>query len=233
MVPLGRGSVAGRCGLERRTIHLTDVLADPEYERADLQRLQDDRTALAVPMLRESDLLGVLVIHRSTVEPFNQRNIELVTTFADQAVIAIENVRLFTELQERTADLSRSVDELRALGEISRAVGSTLDQETVLRTIVAHAAELSGAHMGIIYEYDEAPQEFQLRAKARGPALVSRLTAAARSSDRSCANGSFKVPVATSGSPVSAGLIVSRANSACRSRCTTTTGNPWTTKASP
>jgi len=90
-----------------------------------------------------------------------------VETFADQAAIAIENVRLFKELQTRTAELTRSVGELKALGEVSQAVSSTLDLQTVLDTIVARAAQLSGTHGGVIYEYDEATDKFHLRAAHR------------------------------------------------------------------
>jgi signal transduction histidine kinase len=159
-IVLGSGSVAGRAALERRTVHVQDVLAEPGYERLDLQSLQDYRTVLAVPMLREGALLGVITILKSKVEPFNQRSIELVTTFADQAVIAIENVRLLQELRARTGELARSVEELQALGEVSRAVSSSLDLETVLNTVVARAAQLSAAQGGVIYEYNEAMQEF-------------------------------------------------------------------------
>jgi signal transduction histidine kinase len=154
-VLVGPGSVAGRSASEQRTVHVHDVLAEPGYQVLDLQSLQDYRTVLAVPMLRGNALLGVMTILKSTVEPFTPRNIELVTTFADQAVIAIENVRLFKELQARTAQLTRSVEELRALGEVGQAVSSTLDLETVLDTIATRAVQLSGANGGVIYEYDE------------------------------------------------------------------------------
>ena len=99
---------------------------------------------LGVPMLREGTLIGVIAIRRDEVRPFTDKQIELVTTFADQAVIAIENVRLFQELQASTRDLTRSVEELKALGEVSQAVSSTLDLQTVLDTIVARAVQLSG-----------------------------------------------------------------------------------------
>jgi signal transduction histidine kinase/DNA-binding response OmpR family regulator len=158
----GPGTVAGRAASERRTVHVHDVLAEPGYTHLPLQRLQDYRTVLAVPMLREDTLLGVITILRTDVEPFTPRNIDLVTTFADQAVIAIENVRLLQELQARTGELARSVEELKALGEVSRAVSSTLDLETVLNTIVARAVELSAADGGLIYEYDETKREFRL-----------------------------------------------------------------------
>ena len=96
--------------------------------------------------------------------PFSDAQIELVQTFADQAVIAIENARLLSELKARTADLTRSVDQLTALGDVGRAVSSTLDLDTVLTTIVSRAAQLAGADGGSIYEYDEAAEEFALRA---------------------------------------------------------------------
>jgi GAF domain-containing protein len=160
---LDSGSAAGRAGLERRTVHIHDVLADPEYQLKDLARTEGFRTLLAVPMLREGVLLGTINLWKTEVEPFTDRQIELVTTFADQAVIAIENVRLFQELQARTGELARSVEELEALGEVGRAVSSTLDLEQVLTTIVARALELSGADGGTISEYDESTQQFHLR----------------------------------------------------------------------
>jgi signal transduction histidine kinase/CheY-like chemotaxis protein/HAMP domain-containing protein len=163
----GPGSVSGRAASERGTVHVHDVLAEPGYQYGELQKRQEYRTVLAVPMLREEALLGVITILKTKVEPFTDRQIELVETFADQAVIAIENVRLFKELQARTADLARSVGELKALGEVGRALSSTLDLETVLDTIVARAVQLSSTSGGLIYEYDEPSQEFHLRASHR------------------------------------------------------------------
>jgi GAF domain-containing protein len=167
-VLLGPGSVAGRAASERRTVHVHDVLVEPGYQMLDVQRLQDYRTVLAVPMLRENVLLGVITVLKTKAEPFTQRSIELVTTFADQAVIAIENVRLLQELQARTAELARSVEELKALGEVGQAVSSTLDLETVLNTIVTRAVHLSNAKAGVLYEYDEATQEFSRISGAHG-----------------------------------------------------------------
>src|SRR5207247_7101515 len=92
------------------------------------------------------------------------RQIELLKTFADQAVIAIENVRLFDEVQARTRELSKSVEELRALGEVSQAVNSTVDLQTVLSTIVAKAVQLSATDGGAIYVFDAERREFELRA---------------------------------------------------------------------
>src|SRR5262249_4540837 len=101
---------------------------------------------------------------RRRVETFTDKQIELVTTFADQAVIAIENVRLFDEVQARTRELAHSVEGLQALGEVSQAVNSTLDLQTVLSTIVAKAVQLSGTEGGAIYVFDELEQLFRLRA---------------------------------------------------------------------
>ena len=107
------------------------------------------------------------MIRRTEVRPFTEKQIKLLETFADQAVIAIENVRLFQELEARTRELARSVGELKALGEVGQAVSSTLDLQTVLSAIVGHAVQLSGTNGGVIYEYDEAAQEFHLRASYR------------------------------------------------------------------
>ena len=108
--------------------------------------------------------IGLLGARRIEVRPFTPTQIKLLETFADQAVIAIENVRLFKELDERTNELTRSVGELKALGEVSQTVSSTLDLETVLTRIVSHAVQLSGTDGGAIYEYDEPSEEFLLRA---------------------------------------------------------------------
>jgi signal transduction histidine kinase/DNA-binding response OmpR family regulator len=160
----GPGSVAGRAAYEQRTIHVEDVLQESAYELPELIKQQGYRTVLAVPMLREGALRGVLTILKTHVEPFTDKQIELVETFADQAVIAIENVRLFDEVKTRTRELSQSVEELRALGEVTQAVNSTVDLETVLTTIVAKATQLSGTDAGTIYVFDETSQEFRLRA---------------------------------------------------------------------
>jgi signal transduction histidine kinase len=115
-------------------------------------------------MLRDSGPVGAIVVFRQEGRPFSEAEIGLLRTFADQAVIAIENVRLFSELQARTHELTRSVGQLTALGEVARAVSSTLDLETVLNTIVSRAIQLSGTDGGSVYEYDEATEEFSLRA---------------------------------------------------------------------
>ena len=159
---IGRESISGRAVLEGRVIHVPDLRADPEYHY--VHGLENFRAILGVPLLREGVPIGALIIFRTDPRPFTPRQIELVTTFADQAVIAIENVRLFNELQTRTQELARSVDELKALGEVGQAVSSTLDLETVLTRIVSHAVQLSGTDGGAIYEYAESSEEFLLRA---------------------------------------------------------------------
>jgi GAF domain-containing protein len=159
-----RGGVTGRAILEAKVVHVPDVLADPEYTWHEVQKQGGYRTVLAVPLLREGNPIGVIGVTKSVVQPFTAKQIELVTTFADQAVIAIENVRLFDEVQTRTRELARSVEELQALGEVSQAVNSTLDLQTVLSTIVAKAVQLSGTEAGAIYVFEEAQQLFRLRA---------------------------------------------------------------------
>jgi signal transduction histidine kinase len=115
-------------------------------------------------MIKEGELIGAISIYRQEVRPFTDKQIELVKNFASQAVIAIENARLLTELRQRTDELGRSVGELRALGEVSQAVNSTLDVETVLLTIVTKAVQLSGTEAGAIYVFDDVQREFHLRA---------------------------------------------------------------------
>src|SRR5678816_4109726 len=111
------------------------------------------RSLLVVPMLRKGEPIGAIAVGRPERGLFTDKQTELLQTFAEQAVIAIENVRLFKELEARTRDLTRSVGELQALGEVSQAVSSTLDLETVLATIVSRAVELSGSYGGICLLY--------------------------------------------------------------------------------
>jgi signal transduction histidine kinase/CheY-like chemotaxis protein len=129
-----------------------------------LVKLSGARTTLGVPMLKDDVLIGSIVIFRHEHRPFTDRQIALVQNFAAQAVIAIENARLFSESRALTSELTRSVEELRALGEVSQAVNSTLELRTVLVTIIATAMQISGTEAGAIYVFDEAKREFQLSA---------------------------------------------------------------------
>jgi len=160
--PILRTYVTGRVVIDRQAIHVPDIeLQRDEYPDALRGRV---RTVAGMPLLREGVPIGVIQVLRVEVRPLSDKQMALLKTFADQAVIAIENVRLFQELQARTRELARSVEELKALGEVGRAVSSTLDVETVLNTIVSRASQLAGADGCSIYEYDEEVEQFRLRA---------------------------------------------------------------------
>src|SRR5262249_40638188 len=156
--------LVGRTAVKRKTVHLPDCLADPEYDMLESQQVGEYRTMLGVPLLSDGVVIAVISLQRNYVKPFTDRQIELITTFADQALIAIENARLFEEVQARTRELTQSVEELQALGEVSQAVNSTLDLQTVLSTIVAKAVQLSSTEGGAIYVFDELQQLFRLQA---------------------------------------------------------------------
>jgi len=158
------GSAMGRVIQTRAVVQIPDVLEDPGYAFKRELGTMGFRSLLVVPMLRKGEPIGAIAVGRPERGLFTDKQTELLQTFAEQAVIAIENVRLFRELEARTRDLTRSVGELQALGEVSQAVSSTLDLETVLATIVSRAVELSGSYGGIVYEFDEAAQTFHARA---------------------------------------------------------------------
>jgi signal transduction histidine kinase len=165
--PVSSDLVVGRALIERRTIHISDVFAEPDSEFArakKMARQQGFRTILVAPMLREDVAIGAIGVRSTDVHPFTSKQIALLETFADQAVIAVENTRLFNELQSRTRELARSVEQLRSLSEVGQAVNSTLDLQEVLSTIVKHAVQLSATDGGAIYEADEEIGGFRLRA---------------------------------------------------------------------
>jgi GAF domain-containing protein len=150
---------------DRAPVNISDAQTDPrvpEVGRANA-RARGFRSWVAVPLLLHDEAVGAIAVNRREPGGFTDDEIALLKTFADQAVIAIENARLLTELQTRTAELTRSVGELTALGEVGRALSSTLDLETVLQTIVLRANELAGTAGCTIWEYDEAREQFRLR----------------------------------------------------------------------
>jgi len=176
---LAAPSVGNESLLQRRTIHIPDLQTVAEQYPESKHVGSAIRTFLVTPLMREGTAIGVFTIRRTEVKPFTDKQVALLETFASQAVIAIENVRLFNELQERTRELMESVEEMKALGEVGQAVSSSLDLETVLETIVSRAVDLSGTDCGVIYEFDEATQEFNLRASHRmEPEAVDGLRAA-------------------------------------------------------
>ena len=163
---------------EHGTLHIPDARA-AQNDFPGVGVTIGARTFLVVPLRQQGKLVGTLGARRTEVRPFTAAQIKLLETFADQAVIAIENVRLFQELEARTQELAKSIGELKALGEVGQTVSSTLDLQTVLSTIVRHAVQLSGTSGGVIYEYDEAAEGFLLRASYRmEEALVEALRGA-------------------------------------------------------
>jgi signal transduction histidine kinase len=169
VIQFGPSSGLGRVVRTKQVVQINDAAEELAYAERDPLRvavveLASVRTLLVVPMLKEAKLIGAIGIYRQEVRPFSEKQIELVTSFASQAVIAIENVRLLNELRARTSELARSVEELRALGEVTQAVNSSLDLQTVLSTILGHACEISDTAGGAIYVLDEAKDEFVLEA---------------------------------------------------------------------
>ncbi len=160
-IALGRLSVSARAALERRTVHIPDVRADPDYGYV-ARDVDLIRTMLAVPMLKGDQLLGTITIYRLEVNPFTDKQVSLVETFADQAVIAIENVRLFTQLQEKNRELTQAhgqvteaLDQQTATSEILRAIAHTqTDVQPVFDTIVRSAARLCRAIIAAVHLTD-------------------------------------------------------------------------------
>src|SRR4030088_2776645 len=166
-----RATLTGRTLLEGKVTHVPDVHADPDYTFSEAQRLSGDpRTFLGVPLLREGNPVGALVLLRRIMRPFTDKQIELVTTFADQAVIAIENVRLFDEVQAKTRDLTEALTYQTGSGNILRVIASSpTDVKPVLNAIVESACELCEANDALVTVRDACDLQFQAQ---HGPIAV-------------------------------------------------------------
>jgi GAF domain-containing protein len=156
-VKIDRGSVAGRTAMDGRVVHVSDVLADPNFTRHDLQKIGGFRAALGVPLLREKKVIGVLFLSRTKPQPFTEKQIELVKNFAIQAVIAIENARLLNELRQRTDDLTESLEQQTATSEVLRVISSSPGElEPVFNAMLENAVRLCAAKFGNLFLYDGA-----------------------------------------------------------------------------
>jgi GAF domain-containing protein len=154
-IELGRGTITGRTVVERNTVHIADVLADPEFEFIESAKIGGMRTMLGVPLLREGIPIGVIVLSRRTVRPFTDKQIELVATFADQAVIAIENVRLFEAEQLRTRELTEALEQQTATSEVLRVISASPGElAPVFDAMLANAVRICGAKFGTLFLCD-------------------------------------------------------------------------------
>jgi GAF domain-containing protein len=154
-IPMGRGSTRGRAIAERRPVQIPDVLADPDYEAKEVAKALGTRTMLAVPLMREGASIGFITLQRHAVRPFTDKQIELVETFADQAVIAIENARLFGEVQARTKELTESLEQQTATSEVLQVISSSPGElEPVFKKMLENAARICEAAFGVMLRYD-------------------------------------------------------------------------------
>ncbi|ANY82293.1 hypothetical protein BB934_28640 (plasmid) [Microvirga ossetica] len=156
------GTIVGRTTTERRVLHYEDIETDDRYMWKEAQAFGGFRTVLGVPLLRDGEPIGAIVLSRPYVEPFTDKQIDLITVFADQAVIAIENARLVRELKEQSAALAASVEELKALGETGQAVSGTLDLTQVLDLVSSRAMALGQADACGLFRYDRTNRAFVL-----------------------------------------------------------------------
>jgi two-component system, NtrC family, sensor kinase len=155
-VPVARGSTTGRALLEGRAIRIPDVLADPEYRSTRAQELAGYRSTLSVPLLRDGTTIGVFGLGRREPNPFTDKQAELVTTFADQAVIAIENARLLSELRQRTTDLTESLEQQTATSEVLGVISrSKFELQPILQSVVDTAARLCRAEQAVIFRLED------------------------------------------------------------------------------
>jgi signal transduction histidine kinase/HAMP domain-containing protein len=174
--PDASGTVVGRTAMERRVVQYDDVMMDERYTWREAQSFGGFRTVLGVPLLRDGEPIGVMALARDHVEPFTGKQIELVTVFADQAVIAIENARLVRELQEQSTALATSVEELKALAETGQAVSGTLNLTQVLDLVSSQAMALGQGDACALFRYDRTHRAFLLwRASGLDEALAEQI----------------------------------------------------------
>jgi two-component system, NtrC family, sensor kinase len=163
----------GRTLIEGKAVQVPDVLADPEYMYLDHQKKSGARTILGVPLLREGSPIGVVLLYRSTARPFTDKQIELVTTFADQAVIAIENVRLFDDVQARTRELTEALEQQTATSEVLQVISSSPGElERLFRAMLENATRICEASFGNLLLSEGST--FRVGRDARCPAGVGR-----------------------------------------------------------
>lgn len=175
-VAMTRDSLLGRVAQDRRTQQIQDVLEDPDYGRHDLQHLAGYRTLMSAPMILDGEVIGILSVWRTEARPFDEGEVDLLSTFASQAAIVLRQVELVAALETRSQELATKVSQLEVLREIGEAVSSSLDLEEVLGEIVSGAVRLTGADGGSIMEYDTAEDCFRVRATAGGTEeLTARL----------------------------------------------------------
>jgi signal transduction histidine kinase len=185
----GRASLIGRTALEGQPVHIADVLADPEYELGEAQKISRFRTLLGAPLLREGVPIGAIGLQRTDVRPFTDKQMELLTTFADQAVIAIENVRLFDEVQQRTRELSKSLEQQTATADVLKVISrSTFDLKVVLQTLVESAGRMCDAEFAMITRQKEGALFFA-EAYGYSPEFVEHVRALPVERGRGTATG--------------------------------------------
>jgi GAF domain-containing protein len=184
----GRDTCTGRVLLEGRTVHIPDCLADPEYNVPDVLKVAGNRAMLGVPLLREGTPIGVLTLTRSTARPFTRQQMELAATFADQAVIAIENVRLFDEVQARTEELSEALQQQTATADVLKVIsGSPGELEPVFQAMLENATRICEAKFGILYLHEQGALRIVASHNIPPAFAAARSRGPCRHRDRECA----------------------------------------------
>jgi transcriptional regulator with GAF, ATPase, and Fis domain len=172
-INIGRGSFVGRAVAESRTVHIPDILADPDWDRSPMQAIAGFRSVLGVPLMREGVPIGVIGLGRKTVLPFTENQIALVTTFADQAVIAIENARLFDEVQARTRELTESLEQQTATSAVLSLISSSPGElDPVFGAMLENVTRICDAGFGTLFRYDG---EFFYRVASTGNSTIESL----------------------------------------------------------